>query len=274
MNRELPDFGKPPLTEVALSVQFEPLEKLRTPQIGLIWNEFRQRFPITEEHVPIEPAFEQFGALKSMGPQVRFEMVETLPVPRIWFLNEPGTELIQIQPDRFIHNWRKGGERDTYPRYELLRKTFKTELETFREIVAREQCGVIHPNQCEVTYVNHIVAGQGWSQHSEIAEVLTIFPSGNCEAGELENVNFSARFILRNDEQKPIGRLHATVQPLVQRESNRSMIAFTLTARLRPDGESDESVLSSLDRGREVIVRSFAQLTTPQMHKIWERKDG
>ncbi len=276
MTRNLPDFANPPLAEVALSVQFEPLEKLRTPQIGLLWNEFRQRFPATEEHAPLDSEFERFGIPRTSAPIVRMQMLETLPVPRVWFLNEAGTELIQVQQDRFIHNWRKVGEGDAYPRYERLRQTFQSELEAFQAIVAREQCGEIVPNQCEVTYVNHIVAGEGWTNHGQLSQVLTMFQTNYSDdrLGEPEDARLSIRFILRDDDQKPIGRLHAAVQPVFRREDNQPMFVVTLTARFRPAGERIEDVLCCLDRGREVIVRAFASMTTPQMHQVWGRKDA
>lgn len=276
MPRNLPDFAKPPLAEVALSLQFETLERLRTPQIGLLWSEFRQRFPVTEEHTPLDPVFERFGVPRTSAPQVRMEMLDTLPVPRVWFLNEAGTELVQVQQDRFVHNWRKVGEGDEYPRYERLRETFRSELESFQSIVAHEQYGTIVPNQCEVTYVNHIVAGDGWTTHGQLAQVLTVFQSSYSDdhLSEPEHAGLAIRYILQDDEQKPIGRLHAAVQPVFRREDNQPMFVFTLTARLRPAGESTADVLGCLDHGREVIVRAFASMTTPPMHKIWGRKDA
>ena len=39
-DRDLPDFEAPPLIEVAISVQFEPIPDLQTPQIGLLWSRF------------------------------------------------------------------------------------------------------------------------------------------------------------------------------------------------------------------------------------------
>ena len=107
MPRNLPDFANPPLAEVALSVQFEPLEQLRTAQIGLLWGEFRQRFPVTEEHAPLDSVIERFGVSRTSVLEPRLQMLETPPVPRVWFLNEAGTELIQVQQERFIHNWRR-----------------------------------------------------------------------------------------------------------------------------------------------------------------------
>ena len=276
MTRNLPEFANPPLAEVALSVQFEPLEKLRTPQIGLLWSEFRQRFPVTEEHAPLDSEFERFGAPRTSAIQVRMQMLETLPVPRVWFLNETGTELIQVQQDRFVHNWRKVGEGDEYPRYERLRQTFQSELEAFQSLVAREQCGAIVPNQCEVNYVNHIVAGEGWATHGQLSQVLTVFQThySDDRLGEPEDARVAMRYVLRDDNQKPIGRLHATVQPVFRRDDNQPMFVVALTVRSRPAGENIEDVLCCLDRGREVIVRAFASMTTPQMHKLWGRKDA
>jgi hypothetical protein len=34
---DLPDFGAPPVTEVALGVQFNSLDRLLAPHLGIIW---------------------------------------------------------------------------------------------------------------------------------------------------------------------------------------------------------------------------------------------
>ena len=58
-NTPLPEFDNPPVIEVALSVQFETLANLRTPQIGVLWQEFRDRGqagrPCKEGHVTRHP---------------------------------------------------------------------------------------------------------------------------------------------------------------------------------------------------------------------------
>jgi uncharacterized protein (TIGR04255 family) len=275
MSRSLPDFENPPVSEVALSVQFEALEQLRTPQIGLLWTEFRQRFPKTEEHAPIDAVIERFGIPRTGLPEVRLEMLETPPVPRVWFLNEAGTEVIQVQQDRFIHNWRKVGEGDTYPRYEHVRDAFRSELEVFQTILAREQLGQIVPNQCEVTYVNHIVAGNGWERHGQLSRIVTVFQAAYSDdkLAELEDARFALRYVM-TEEGEPIGRLHILAQPVFRRSDNKPMIVLTLTARTRPAGERLDDVTRRLDAGREAIVRGFASITTPEMHRIWRRKDA
>lgn len=88
-------------------------------------------------------------------------------------MNEPGTEMIQLQVDRFIKNWRKAGHGDVYPLYELVVKpSFNRDLKEFEEFVTAEGLGVIQMNQCEVTYVNHIVADDVWTDWPEAAKIF------------------------------------------------------------------------------------------------------
>src|ERR1700691_5158974 len=113
-----PEFVRPPVIEVALSVQFRRLERLRSAHLGSLWAKFRHRFPRTEDYAPLEPAFERFDQNRNqpkLGGEVR--AYDVPPLPRAWFLNEGGTELIQVQPDRFVRNWRKVDEEDRYVRY-------------------------------------------------------------------------------------------------------------------------------------------------------------
>src|SRR5256885_1562370 len=93
----LPEFERPPVVEVALAVQFEPIEELRVPQIGLLWNDFRDRYPRTEEHPRIQPKIEQFGVRVPAQPAVDVQFMEKPPTPRCWFLNQEGSRLVQVQ---------------------------------------------------------------------------------------------------------------------------------------------------------------------------------
>ena len=270
----LPNFTDPPVVEVALAVQFEPLTNLRTPQIGLLWTNFRKRFPKIEEHLPLDPMMERFGVKGEPTVRVRLEMRHNPPVPRCWFLNDAGTELIQVQQDRFAHNWRKVGEGEEYPRYEHVRDTFRSELCIFERFLDCEKVGSLTPNQCEVTYVNHIVAGQGWSSHGELARVSTLFSAKYSEEflPELEEVRLSGSYVIPGGDGQPLGRLHFSIAPVYRRADDRAMFLLKLVARGRPEGEGLDGALRFLDTGREWIVRGFAAITTPEMHKVWGRR--
>lgn len=273
-NTPLPEFDRPPVVEVALSVQFDPIADLRTPQIGVLWQEFRDRFPKTEEHPPLETALERFGVSPSPKGVARFQLLSTPPAPRCWFLNELGTELVQLQSDRFIHNWRKVGDDDTYPRYDRVRATFEGELKRFSESLVRQELGELHPNQCEVTYVNHIVSGEGWHTHGQLGDVITLFNLKYTDAfhPQPEGCRLAAKYVIPNSGGEPVGRLHVSIEPVYRDTDDVPMFALTLTARGRPLSDAVNGVLEFLDLGREWIVRTFASITTPRMHALWRRK--
>ncbi|MDP3910678.1 MAG: TIGR04255 family protein [Gemmatimonadales bacterium] len=272
---DLPDFANPPVIEVALSFQFERLGSLHASHLGLLWSRFRDRFPKTEDHPPREPIIEQFGVFSPPGVRVQIETV--MPVPRAWFLNEAGTELIQVQQDCFVHNWRKiGVPAEIYPRYESIRQTFSNELGVFLRFVEEEGIGKVIPTQCEITYVNHLVAGEGWDALGEVECVLAPW-SGKYSEPFLpmpEEIRTGIRYLIPGAQNEPIGRLHVDLVPAVDLKTQRRVFVLTLTARGRPTDEGIDGVLRFLDKGREWIVRGFAAITTSNMHRVWGRLDA
>jgi uncharacterized protein (TIGR04255 family) len=150
---DLPDFRKPPLSEVVLSIQFAPLQKFGNAHVGLFWRTVRSKYPKVTELPALAPAFETFGAPARQAPMVQFEQLFAAPMSRFWFEKEGEPDLMQLQQDRILHNWRKQKEDQVYPRYEKVRSVFEREVAAFTKFAADEGFGDIKPNQCEVTYV-------------------------------------------------------------------------------------------------------------------------
>ena len=76
----------------------------------------------------------------------------------MWFLTVDGTQLIQIQRDRFAFNWRKLDTDRQYPHYDQVRDDFVRQLEKFLGFLREEGLEDPNPDQVELTYVNHIPA--------------------------------------------------------------------------------------------------------------------
>ena len=130
-------------------------------------------------------------------------------------LNDDGSELVQIQQDRFVRNWRKRDDEDQYPRYSSLRESFKKDLEVFCRLVEEEGWGSVQANQCEVTYVNVMPSGEGWQEYCELDKVLTVFSRG-CLDDQLqkpEEASLSMQYLLIEDDQ-PVGRLYIGANPV------------------------------------------------------------
>jgi len=265
---DLPDFENPPVVETVLAVQFRPLRRMRAAHFGLFWNEIRGLFPVTEERPPLDPVLERFPGPVNRPLPLRPPPGGPPPLPRVWYIHRNQNELLQLQADRLIRNWRKIGDEDAYPRYEIVRQRFDEDFKLFQRFAAREDLGPIEVNQCEITYVNHIVAGDGWTAHEEIGEVLTVWKHpGGPFPGKAEDVAFHARFVIPGPNGHPAGRLHVDVQPAFRKRDNKPIFVLNLTAR----GMAGDAT-GFFDLGREWIVRSFAEMTTPQMHGVWRRR--
>jgi len=266
---DLPDFGSPPVAEKVLSVQFDRLSAMRTAHFGLYWGELRDRFPETAEQVELPSIVERQVGQSQLGVGIQFEALEAPLAPRFWFVNRQGTELIQLQRDRFLKNWRKTGEGDAYPRYERVREGFDRDFSDFGRFVARNELGALRVNQHEVSYVNHIVAGDGWEHHTDIDKVFTLWRQpASPVPGPVQDLSFRARFPIYSKSGSFVGRLYATLQSATRLTDGAPMFVFELTAR----GQAEEGE-DFFDIGREWIVRSFAEFTTPIMHRVWGRRN-
>ena len=191
----------------------------------------------------------------------------------MWLLNNARTELIQIQRNKFIHNWRKVPGHDVgYPRYQQIRDTFKQELKSFKKFLKGEKLGGITPNQCEVTYVNHIAAGEGWETHADADKVMTVWSGEHSDPflSRVEDAEMGFRYVMKDKHGRPVGRLNVKLQPVHSSKDARPIFVLTLTARGQPTGATEVSVMKALDLGHEWVVRGFKSMTTDSMHSVWE----
>lgn len=270
-NQPLPEFTHPPVSELALSVLHEPLVDLKTVHLGLLWAGFRGDYPVIEDQGPVAATIESEDLrLRGAAPGVTLEHVN-VPQIRTWFLNTPGTELIQIQKDRIGHNWRRVAGESEYPRYATIRARFAEELRTYEGFLSTVNVGGIVPTQCEVTYVNHFRRDAGWD-HADVASVVKVWNEYPTEfLRNREDVRFQIRYAIRDDARRFLGRLHVSLQPAWLRENDERILIFTLTARGAPIGSGTDGCLRFMDIGHEWIVRGFADLTTDAMQKAWGR---
>jgi uncharacterized protein (TIGR04255 family) len=220
--------------------------------------------------------FETFGTPSaSTLPSIQFSL--SPPTPRFWFHKGDGPALLQLQQDRIIHNWRKREGGQIYPRYEAVRRQFKSDVAMFSKFLAAEQIGELRPNQCEVTYINIIEFPEGLDPQSKLQEITPLW-STHLNAsfpGEFENALVQAQFLLSNgDDPKPIGRIYVNFQPAVRKADFIPVVRLEITARAMPPGETVDDAFKLLDDERSAVVRAFAAVTTPEMHQIWGRKDA
>jgi uncharacterized protein (TIGR04255 family) len=276
----LPEYEAPPVAEVVISLQFKPLESLRSSHFGLLWAQLRERgFSISEDHAELMSVPEEFETPRPTAQVGVFVQTfhDAPPLPRVWYLNEPQDELIQVQRDRISVNWRKGASSLPYPRYKHIMKRFREFYETFSTFSASERLGPVQASQCEVTYVNHIEPCEQWRTHRDAERVVTVWSDRYSDRylDSLEDVGFKARFVMKNEaDQSPAGRLHVIFHPAFRAMDGAPIFVLNLIGRGKPTTPDKADVFELFDQEHEWIVRGFTSITTPEMHKFWRRKNG
>jgi len=255
---KLVNFDDPPVVETVLSIQFKKLTSLRSVHFWQYWERQKDRFPKTEEHPALAHVIEQ---QEFAAPKIRFETIDIMP-QRLLLVNEESGEMIQVQNDRFIKNWRKNGD-SGYPRYEpVIKPGFEKDYSAFQQFIESEKLGSIAIDQCEVTYVNHIIAGEGWKDWSDIDQIFSFINTTDNEF-RASDLAMHQRYPINAPDGQWIGWLHVDIQPALSLES-QNMYVMNMTAR-----GMYGSGYEFFDIGREKIVKTFAHLTTKNMHNLW-----
>ena len=266
----LPSFRRPPVTEVVLSIGFDPLPGLRAVDIFEFYHlKYGETFPSVDEKAPYVIPVERFG-VRSRVPDVKFELLDQ-PMPiRHWFISDDGSELVQLQSDWFARNWRKRGDDSTYPRYPSIREPFEKDLEDFQDFLKDRGIGNLVPTQCEVSYFNQVPSDGVWRDHGELSKVVRYWQSspGTHFSPSPEQVQFAASYVIPG-ETGPAGRLHVNLSPAWTVDLNEPIFALNLTARGPAVGEGISGAMAFLDLGHDWIVRCFADVTTDEMHALW-----
>lgn len=264
----LPEYENPPVVEVVCGVLFKPIEALLVPHLGLLWEKFKPDYPRCQEVAPLTPMIERFDESLEM----EFRLADTPPLPRIWFVHTNGNGIIQVQRDRFLHNWRKVRPGDEHPRYHNVIQMFRDRLSRFQMFLEETDLGTLMPMQYEMTYINHIPQGDGWEAIGDIGKVFPDFVWRINEQRFLsvpEGINWRTSFTLPSRA----GRLHMIIRSAVCRSDERPMLLFELTARGIGNYTSFEKMWGWFDLAREWIVRGFADLTGYEVQKnIWRRR--
>ena len=266
----LPDYERPPVIEVVCGIQFEPMPNFQATTFGLFWQTIRDEYIQAQEMAPLPQVSEQFPAVAKIR-QPRVEILDTPPLPRIFFVNKISSWLIQLQRDRFLHNWRKQEDKDIYPRYPAVVDKFWKAWEKFSKFCKDENLGEPIVNQLEITYINHIPFGDGWETLGDSGKV---FPDVGWRSEERflpfpESLSLALSFIIPESQ----GRLHVSLKHAIRVADSQPVLLCELTARGMSASKNSSAIRAWFDLGREWIVRGFADLVDKKIQKEqWGRK--
>jgi uncharacterized protein (TIGR04255 family) len=192
-----------------------------------------------------------------------------LPLPRVWFVDSGDNAIVQVQRDRFLHNWKKVRDDDEYPRYSRVIQQFRGQLAIFESFIAELGLGTLQATQYEMTYVNHVVPNDA----DVVAKIGALFPDFSWRNANRflplpEAVNWRTSFLLPEHN----GRLHAALKTAKRVRDGMPILMLEMTARGMPASPDREVMWNWFDLAHEWIVRGFGDLTSDEAQfALWEK---
>lgn len=269
----LPRFHNPPIDEVAVGAQFS-LPGFLPTHYGGFHEYVRAEYPRVQVLPALPPMAETFSIPQGTDPSARYPALVSFgmpPLPRVLFISDDDSSLIQLQSDRLYFNWRRRAQ-NSYPHYEHFRVRFARAFAALEVFAADQHIGPVVPTQCDVLYVNPLPQGVTGAAPSSPEAVFRCWDANIGEEWRtpLEDLSFNARYRLLDAAGQPYGRLTVTMSTGVA-QSGTEQMRLELAARGAPRGPGLDGVLAFHDDGHEAIVRCFAAITTREMHDRWGR---
>ncbi|MBI5496545.1 MAG: TIGR04255 family protein [Deltaproteobacteria bacterium] len=236
-----------PIVEVVCGVQFGPL-RWRSIDFGRLADTpaFAARFREYQDRAPMPP--ETAGIVLQLGE----------PVPdhrRVMYIEPGANRLVQVQPDRFLANWRRVQPADKCPSFGPTFQFFKDALAAFSEYAATAGRGAVTPTGYELTYINHVPLDGDPMAPFELRL-----------AGAESRVSGGA-LMLDVPFPQDAGVLHLNIQSPVQRLPDMAKLAFfELTSKTSARGADMDAWFN---QAHAMANQVFDEVTTEDYKRKW-----
>lgn len=250
-------FSKPPVTELVFDISFRLPRPMQTAHIGAYWSLIRADFPSVSDKPPVPP----MQVPPRRGDQHHVLNVEVLDVPplrRTWFEDAAQRELIQLQDDRFIYNWRRKRLDDDYPGYDAIQPLFERRLLQLQAFLSESGLGAMDYAGFELTYVNQIGPKNGLGN---VALHAALVDHVRDEARE--------RFLPRPQVVTTVSMYHLPDRDgvlRVQSQGTPTNLRIDLAARVDAAGRGDDYRHQWFSLAHSWIIRGFKDATSPEFH--------
>jgi uncharacterized protein (TIGR04255 family) len=243
---------------VSAGVQFHRLLKWQTRHFGDFWRELHTEFPETMDAPPVESIPEG---------QIQFE-ISLSPLPplrRVLMVSQDKSYLVQVQESRFHVNWRKQPSNE-YPHFPAVYSRYQQALHEFGKFVGNNELGEIKAEQYELTYLNHIPT-QSSDFASSLEGYVKLFRWSDVNPKYLAaptSATASWQFVMPGGA----GVMRANLTHVKLPPTNDVLVlALACSGSPSPNYTPDQWY----EYAHQMIVRGFADLTTDDAQRKWER---
>ncbi len=251
-------YENPPIDEIVCGIRFDSIKQLQSGHVGILWQKFRPDFPMIEDQILVNPV-----------PKEDFENPKIQPLPRVWFIHEKENDLVQLQRNRFLHNWRKRQPEDEYPGYVKVINNFEKYLSFLQEFLVEENLGSLVAREYELTYIDLIPRGSGWQSLRDLGNVfpnLVSLTSQNMLSDDIRNINWQTVLGLPNNS----GKLRLVVRSARRVSDNQQLLQIEFNAH---SSQPYQPMREWFDAAHNEVIRVFSHLVSDAIQQeFWGRK--
>lgn len=249
-------FECEPLVEVAVGVQFAKLADFKAPDLETLWQSFgKDKYP----------KYQEVEILHRITPEQDFIINVNVgtELPRIWFLGQDESKLIQFQKDRFLYNWRKieTDNNNSYPRYNKVIENF---FEHYKELNnCLHTLDIPSPvlEKLELNYVN-IIPLKGAISLQNISDVFTNVTISN-DLPIPDKLNMSWQFTI------PENNASLSVHIVTAKNIKNGEDVIKLEIAVNGNHKEHDTMRNWFDISHDWIIKTFTTITTPKIQNIW-----
>lgn len=262
-------FEAPPVVEVVCAVSFGTPRPLKTALIGAYGLQIESRYPSSEDTAPLPP-------LAALGPSLGGQplLLQQLPVlmampplRRTWFASKDNRDLIQVQDEMFVFNWRRTPG-DEYVTFEPVMAKFDQEWGIFRDFLATNGLGDISYQQFEMVYVNRIDHDSGLNL-TGLSGVLVDHTRDATRDRFLPEPQFLFwQMGYPMPDRAGVLQLVAQIMPSANGEP---YMRLDVAARGIGADRTEQGRRDWFELAHTWITHGFADATSPTLHEAWKR---
>lgn len=275
-------YSRPPLVEVAMSIQFDPPQGVNQAHLGAYWATQRDVWPNVRSAQSISPSAEEFGTDSQWFPPALRLALTNLPEIRLQMTSADNQWMQQIQLDRLVVNWRKRSPE--YPRFPATWHRFRESWISWNTFLRDYEIAPPIPRIWELTYVNRVPKGQLWASPADWPLIFPGLWGGNVASiNEAELSGLHGQWVWEFPGQRT--RLFVEAKPARTKEPTvENVLILTLTARgsLVTSGSSGNNIESlsieptcqAIESGHLVIVQMFDRIASDRAKLEWGQNAG
>ena len=253
-------FKNPPIDEVVVATYFDqPLSGFRSEHVGLFWNKIREEFPVASQNA-IVGTDRNLSVLK-----VEEGKGESLPMPRYWFIAGDEVNLIQIQKNAFMFNWRRRNE--PYPHFHrVIKPAFDSYFDLFKKFL-QDEVQIEGPtiDLCELTYINILEGCEYWGGPQDTTNVIpsfSVLTPGN-DAYRLQSVNCNYGYEIETNLQLNFGIRNGRMT----HKENVPALIFEVKAHGRLGDATKPEADEWFERAHSAVVECFTGVISKRIQK-------